>query len=336
MTGRKTIGIAALEATIARALVAAGTSATNAASVARALTLAEVDGEAGHGLSRVPSYAAQVRAGKVKGHASVAVRKVRPAALVVDAGHGFAFPAFDRVTAELPPLARETGIAAAAVVRSHHAGAMGLVVERIADEGCLALMFANTPSAMAAWGGKRGLLGTNPIAFSAPVPGGAPLIVDLALTEVARGKILAAAQKDEPIPAGWAMDEAGCPTNDAKAALKGTLLPAGGAKGAALALMVEVLAAAVTGSKLAFEATSFLDGAGAPPDVGQLILAIDAGAFAGSDAFAARVAALSAAILADGARLPGSRKGELRAAAQRDGVPVEARLLAEVEALANG
>ncbi|MEZ5851205.1 MAG: Ldh family oxidoreductase [Hyphomicrobiaceae bacterium] len=334
MSTRATIGAAALQDTIGRALVAAGTGTANAACVARALTLAEIDGEAGHGLSRVPSYTAQVRAGKVKGDAAVTARRPRPAALVVDAGYGFAYPAFDRVVSELPGLAREMGIAAAAVVRSHHAGALGLVVERLAEAGCLALMFANTPSAMAAWGGRRGLLGTNPVAFAAPVPGGAPVVVDLALTEVARGKILAAAQKGEAIPAGWAVDETGAPTTDAKAALQGTLLPAGGAKGAALALMVEVLAAAVTGSKLAFEATSFLDDKGGAPDVGQFIIAIDAGAFAGSEVFGARIGALAAAIVGDGARLPGARKAALRAQALRDGVGVDARLLAEVEALA--
>ena len=343
------IAIADLEAAMTRALVAAGTHAANAASVARALRAAEVDGQKGHGLSRVPGYAAQVRAGKVKGHAVPAVRRPKSGVLAVDAGNGFAFPAFDHVVAELPAMAKAAGIAAALVSHSHHAGALGGLVERLADAGLIAFMYASTPAAMAPWGGTRAVYGTNPLAFAAPRRGKPALLIDLALTEVARSKLVAAAQKGEPIPLGWAVDEHGNPTTDAKAALKGNLLPAGGAKGAALALMVEVLAAALTGSQFGFEASSFLDDKDGPPDVGQMIIGIDApglnpglnlglnqglnqGLTGGHDFFG-RLELLASYIEADGARLPGARRQGLRETARRDGVAVDARLLAEVQAL---
>jgi (2R)-3-sulfolactate dehydrogenase (NADP+) len=221
-------------------------------------------------------------------------------------------------------------------VRSHHAGVVGRHVERLADRGLVALAFANTPKAIAPIGGRQPVFGTNPIAFAAPQMGQPPLVIDLALSEVARGKILTAAQKGEPIPPTWALDEHGQPTADAAAALKGALLPIGGAKGAALALMVEVLAVALTGARFGFEASSFFDTQGGPPGVGQLLIAIDPGAFAGCEAFAERIAALAGTIAGDGARLPGSRRLALREKAARESVSVDAKLLAEARALAAG
>jgi (2R)-3-sulfolactate dehydrogenase (NADP+) len=332
-----TIAAAELEALIAAALVASRTSPANAGSVARALAQAEIDGQTGHGLARVPSYAAQAKAGKVDGHATPAARQTRPGSLMIDAANGFAYPAFDLAIARLPALAAAGGLAAAGIVRSHHAGVAGRHAERLAELGLLALVFANTPRAMAPWGGKALVFGTNPMAFAVPRPDAPPIVVDMALSQVARGKIVSAAQKGEAIPAGWAVDEHGEPTTDAAAALKGALLPVGGAKGSALAFMVEVLAAALTGARFGFEASSFLDADGSPPGVGQLLIAIDADAFAGADALTDRVAALAGMIESDGAaRLPGARRIALRAKAARDGVAVDAKLLAGVRALVGG
>src|SRR5262245_23850836 len=267
-----TISPGEMQALIATALVACNTSKANARSVARALVQAEIDGQAGHGLSRVPSYAAQAKSGKVDGHATPLVHQTRPGGLMIDVKGGFAYPAFDLAIARLPELARSSGIAAAGFTRSHHFGVAGRHVERLAEAGLVAMALGNTPKAMAPWGGSRPVFGTNPIAFAAPLPGPAPIVVDLALSQVARGKILTAAQKGEAIPAGWAVDKEGAPTTDAAAALKGALAPIGGAKGAALALMVEVLAVALTGARFGFEASSFFDAEGPPPGVGQLLV----------------------------------------------------------------
>jgi len=330
-----TIGTGELEALIAAALVASRTSEPNARSVARALTRAEIDGQKGHGLARVASYAAQARAGKVDGYAVPSVRQTRPGTLMIDAAHGFAFPAVELAIARLPTLAAQTGIAAAGFVRSHHFGVVGHHVERLADAGLIALAFANTPKAIAPWGGRRALFGTSPLAFAAPQRTAPPLVVDMALSQVARGKILTAAQRGEPVPADWAVDEEGRPTTDAKAALKGALQPIGGAKGAALAMVVELLAVALTGAHFGFEASSFFDAEGRSPGVGQLLLAVDPGAFAGREIFLDRMAGLTGMIEADvGARLPGSRRLALRAKAQREGVMVDVNLVAEARALA--
>jgi len=326
-----------LEALIARALRAARTAPANAASVARALTQAEIDGQKGHGLSRVPSYAAQARVGKVDGFATPAAAQLRLGTVMIDVKHGFVFPAVDLAVELLPRLALKTGIAAAGFVRSHHFGVVGRHVERLAEAGLVALAFANTPKAIAPWGGRRQLYGTNPIGFAAPRHGHPPIVIDLALSQVARGKILTAAQKGEPVPSSWATDADGKPTSDANAALRGALQPIGAAKGAALALMVEILAVGLTGATLSAAASSFFDTDGPPPAVGQLLIAIDPGALGGMEALTQRVGALAEAVEADGdARLPGSRRIGLRQQALTEGVLVDAKLWREVMAIADG
>src|SRR5205814_8784698 len=144
----------------------------------------DADGLKGHGLSRVPTYAAQAKVGKVDGHAVPLVRNPRPGLIAIDAAHGFAYPALDAAIEHLPDVVRGQGIAAAAIKRSHHCGVAGHPVERLAERGFLALMFANTPAAIAPWGGSQAVLGTNPIAFACPLPQRAPIIVDLSLSKV--------------------------------------------------------------------------------------------------------------------------------------------------------
>lgn len=320
------------ETLAAAALEANRVAPVNAESVARALVAAELTGQAGHGLRRVLSYAAQAKSGKVDGHAAPRAERVRPGALLVDAASGFAYPALDRACADLPAMVRDQGIAIAGIARSHHAGAVGQVVERLAGDGLVAMMFANSPAAMAPWGARRALFGTNPIAFACPLGGdAAPIVVDLSLSRVARGKLMAAAQKGEPIPEGWALDPEGRPTTDPAAGMAGTMAPLGDAKGTALALMVELLSAGLTGSNYAYEASSFFEGEGAPPHVGQSIIAIDPALFADGTA---RFAAMAAEIAgAEGARLPGRRRQELRARLEAEGISVDAALIAEIQAI---
>lgn len=317
----------------ARALAACGASPANAASTAAALVAADADGQAGHGLSRVPSYAAQLRAGKVDGAAVPAQTPTRAAAVRVDARGGLAYPALDLAVEALAPLAREAGVAAAGIFASHHIGQAGRTVERLADQGLVALVVSNTPQAMAFHGGARPMMGTNPLAFAAPLPGRAPLVVDLALSLVARSKIVAAQKAGTQIPPDWANDASGKPTTDPAAALAGALAPAGGAKGAALALMVEILCGALAGGQYGWEASSFLDDKGPSPAVGQVILALDPMAFAGPS-FLVRMGALAEAMLAeDGVRLPGDRRLAARAKAAAEGLATPAALHADILAL---
>lgn len=326
------VSLAEAEALAADALVRCGTAPAAAASVACALVGAEADGLKGHGLSRVAPYSAQVRAGKIAGDALPRLERPRPGLLAVDAAHGFAYPAIDLALDALPDLARQQGIAAAGIRRSHHCGAAGRPVEALAERGCVALLFANTPAAMAPWGGARAVFGTNPLAFACPLPGRAPIVVDLALSKVARANIVGAAKRGEAIPEGWALDAEGRPTTDAKAALGGTMVPLGDAKGTALALMVELLAAGLVGARFAGEASSFLDAEGDPPGTGQLILALDAAALSpdGPERFAALAASIEAQ---EGARLPGARRLALRRRAAAEGLDLPDGLLAEIRAL---
>lgn len=318
---------------IARALEANCVSRPNAACVAAALVAAEADGHKGQGFSRVLAYAAQARAGKVKGDVSPESELTAPAFLRIDAHNGFAFPAIEMAIEELVPLARQNGIAAAGITRSHHCGQLGAHVERLAVRGMVAMMVANSPKSMAPWGGRDPLFGTNPIAFAVPRDGVAPMVIDLSLSKVARGRIMAAEQRGEPIPAGWALDADGNKTTNAKAALAGTMVPAGGAKGAALALMVEVLAASLTGANYSYEASTFFDDIGPPPGTGQFFIAIDAGQVT-RNRFTGRFEMLAAAIEAqEGARLPGSRRLEARRAADRDGLPMSRALHARISEL---
>ncbi len=324
-----------LEARVTRVFEMAKTSAENAQAVAEALVQAEIDGQKGHGLSRVESYAAQARAGKVDGFATPALHSEHPSGFMIDAAHGFAYPAINLAIAHLPSAAKKNGVAAAGIRRSHHCGAIGRHVERLAEQGLVAFAFTNTPDAMAPWGGTKRLYGTNPIAFAAPQRDAAPVVIDLALSQVARGKILTASQKGEPIPEGWATDKQGRPTTDANEALAGTLLPIGGAKGAALAFMVEVLSVALTGANFAFEATSFFDDKGDPPGVGQFLIALDPAAFAGRETFLDRMALICGLIDDDpGTRLPGSRRLALREAARTKGVLVDQAMLDKLDAMA--
>jgi (2R)-3-sulfolactate dehydrogenase (NADP+) len=328
-----TLTLAEAEELVVRTLTRCRTDVDIAASVARALVAAEAEGQKGHGLSRVPSYAAQAKAGKVDGFAKPALTWTRPAAAVVDAKNGFAYPALDMALGALPEAVRKNGIVAAGIHHSHHCGVAGHPVEHLAKQGLVALLFANTPAAIAPWGGSTAAFGTNPIAFACPLPGQAPIVVDLSLSKVARGKILAAKQKGEAIPEGWALDADGKPTTDATAALSGTMLPLGDAKGTALALMVELLAAGVTGANYATEASSFLDAKGGPPGTGQLLIAIDPTAFGGDGALTHFGALAKTIADQPGARLPGARRLAMREQAAREGLAITDMLLADIEAV---
>jgi (2R)-3-sulfolactate dehydrogenase (NADP+) len=322
--------------TLARAaLAAAGASAEMAAATARALVAAEAAGQAGHGLSRVPQYAAFLRNGRADGAARPRIVNERGGAVLVDARHGLAYPALALAEAEAAWRARAHGVAFAGVTNSHHSGAMGLPVARLAERGLVALAFTNSPAAMPVPGGRRPLMGTNPVAAAFPRRGAAPLVVDMALTEVARGRIMLAAKEGRPIPEGWALDAEGRPTTDPQAALSGAMLAMGGTKGALLAMVVELLCCALTGAAFGFEADSFFADEGNRPRLGQAILAVDPGALGGADLFAARLEAFVAAMAAEeGVRLPGSRRAALAARAAAEGLEIPDALHARLEALA--
>jgi (2R)-3-sulfolactate dehydrogenase (NADP+) len=317
------------------ALRRAGASAEMAAATAQALVAAEAQGLASHGLSRAPQYAGHLKRGRVNGDAKPRVQQTKPAALLVDAEEGLAFPACALAVREAIRSARECGAAFACVTRSHHFGAAAYHLEAVAAAGMVGLAFGNSPAGMPAWGGKRALFGTNPIAAVFPRRDAPPLVIDLSLSEVARGKLMVAAKKGESIPLGWALDKNGNPTTDPKAGLEGMMMPAGGVKGAMLALVVELLCCALTGAAFGFEADSFFVEEGNRPRIGQAFMVIDPAALAGTDVFSERIETLVSAMLADpDVRLPGQRREKLANAAQDNGIEVPEALVKQLEELA--
>ena len=323
-----------LETLATQVLIKAGTAAPAATSVARALVRANVDGLHSHGLARLKAYSAQVAAGKVAGEAVPALETLGPSAARIDARDGFAFPAFDMAIDAMVGMTAETPVAGIAVTNSHHFGVAGHHVERLAERGIVGLVFGNSPAGIAPWGGSRPLFGTNPIAFGFPRVEASPVVVDLSLSKQARGKIKLAADEGRPIPEGWALDAAGNPTTDAQAAMSGSMLPLGDAKGAALVLAVELMAAAMTGAHFGYEASSFFDDQGGPPRVGQFLLGFRPGPLSGGS-YSERIEVLLQALVDQpGTRLPGARRIGNRKAAEKEGIDLPDDLILWAESAA--
>jgi (2R)-3-sulfolactate dehydrogenase (NADP+) len=308
------------------ALAKSGASEAMATSVARALVLAESQGQAGHGLSRVAQYSTHLKNGRANGQAVATVARKKGAAVAIDAQQGLAFPACDLAVQEGVRTAQELGVAFVGVFNSHHAGVMVDHLRPAAAAGMVALAFANSPSAMPAAGGKHAIFGTNPIAAIFPRKNNDPLMIDLSLSEVARGKVMVAAKEGKPIPMGWALDKDGNPTTDAKAALEGSMLPVGAAsstKGAMLALIVELLVTAVIGAQFGFEASSFFVDEGNQPKIGQAFLLIDPSALNGNNSYFDRMEVIVNEMLVDdGVRLAGARRLSLERKAHSAGITI--------------
>jgi (2R)-3-sulfolactate dehydrogenase (NADP+) len=329
------ITAADLERLMNAALVRAGATPAMARATASALVAADLEGTASHGASRIPQYCGHLRNGRAKGSAVPAVTRDSKAACVVDAKGGLAFEACQLAVGEAIRRAREYGVAFVAVTNSNHFGVAAHHLERVAVAGLVGIAMGNSPAAMPAWGGKRALFGTNPIAAVFPRREGRALSIDLSLSAVARGKIMVAARDGKPIPEGWALDAEGRPTTDAKAALAGSMLPAGGVKGAMLALTVELLVCALSGAAFGFESDSFFTEEGRPTRIGQAFIAIDPGALAGNDVYLERVETLVAAMAEEpGVRLPGARRFANAEKSANEGLAIPAELLARIRALA--
>ncbi|WP_395057922.1 Ldh family oxidoreductase [Polaromonas sp.] len=320
------------------ALRKAGAGEAMATSTARALVRAEAQGLASHGLSRVPQYATHLRNGRADGTVQAVIARHKGAALLVDAKRGLAFPACDLAISTAITTAQSLGVCFAGVTNSHHCGVLVDHLRAVADAGMVGLGFANSPAAMPAAGGKHPIFGTNPVAAVFPRRHAAPLMIDLSLSEVARGKVMLAAKEGRPIPLGWALDSQGQPTTDAEAALAGSMLPLGAVsspKGAMLALIVELLVTAVVGAQFGFEASSFFVDEGNAPRIGQAFVVIDPGALAGRDVYHERMETLVSEMLVDdGVRLAGARRVSLEQQAMLSGLTIADALKNQLDLLA--
>jgi (2R)-3-sulfolactate dehydrogenase (NADP+) len=315
-----------------RALVRSGANDTQARPMAASIREGEAEGIRNVALSYLPTYCLHVRCGKVDGQAVPTVHGAEGSVLKVDAGGGFCHPAFWAAIDSFEQLTKAQGIAVLMITRSNSAGVVGWFVDHLARRGLVSLAFANASPSQAGWGGRQPFFGTNPLGFGAPRAAGAPIVVDMATTATARVNVWHAMNDGHEIPDTWAMDADGRPTTDPAAGLAGSLTPLGGAKGYGLALMVEVLAAGLSGGDWSYETSSFGGDQGSPILVGQTFIAIDPERC--TPGFAERMQAMIEMLLTDdGVRLPGDRRHEFRAVAEQAGVEVPDDLIAEIDAI---
>lgn len=322
------IELAEIEAVTARALELHGASPTVAAEVARAVRVAEANGNRICGLYYVEAYCRQLQSGRVDGRAEPEVHHDSPGAVRVDAKHGFAQSAFAAGFDTAVAAARANGTCGYAIEHSHTCTSLGYFTEQLAAAGLVAIGSTNSSARVAPPGGDQRLLGTNPVAMAVPArDGGIAFQFDFATSAVALGTITMAAAARESIPTGWALDEHGEDTTDPTAALRGTMLSAAGYKGYGFGLMAEVLAAALTGSRASVDQHPHKAADGPPPDIGQFYLLIDPRSYSG-DRFWDAIELLAERVAAQpGARLPGARR------ATPDSVEVDDALWATTVAL---
>lgn len=312
------------------ALIRAGATPEQAAPVARSISAAEAEGTRSIGLGYLPWYCQHLTVGKIIGIAVPALSQPRPGAILVDAKGGFSHPAYEAGEAALTAAAKAQGIAILGVRDAYACGVLGYFTDRLARAGLVAMAFTNASSTMAPWGGKTPFFGTNPWAFGAPRDGD-PLVIDSSSSATAFVNLANAAAAGTPIPPHWALDPDGHPTTDPALALQGSIAPAGGHKGGALALMVEVLAAGLTGANWSFQASSLGDDLDGSPRLGQTFIAIDPAALA--PGFTDRLG-IMLGMMTDqpGVRLPGERRHENRKTHIKKGVTLSE---AEVDILTN-
>lgn len=321
---------------------AAGLTPDDAATLTDCLIHADLRGHASHGLTRIPIYVERLRAGAVKTRPAIKIDRPAPAFLLVDADNGPGPVVTMRALEAAIGTAREQGACVAVVAHSNHNGSGSYYVEKAVEAGCLAIAMTNAPPSMAIFGGREPAIGTNPITFGTPVGDGTPLLLDMATSVVARGKIVENAKRGETIPDGWALDREGRPTNDARAAEAGVVLPMAGAKGSALAIMVEVLCGVLSGGRFAKAMGNLYSDFETPQDVGHFFLLIDTTFAPGAGGFADRVAALAAELRStarasgfDEILMPGEREVRLTRDAASHGLSLPPNVTEELSHLAH-
>jgi len=296
---------------------------------------AERDGAESHGLFRIAGNLGSLDSGWVDGKAEFTIEDVAPGMLRADGRNGFTLPVLAAAHDALVAKARQNGIALLTVRKAHHFGAVWPDIEPFARDGFIALAMVNSMASVVPHGGHHKVFGTNPMGFAAPRAGKDPLVFDQASSAMANGDVQIAAREGRPLPPGTGVDRDGNPTTDPKAVLDGgALLPFGGYKGAAIAMMMEIMGAALAGSDFSFEIDWSAYPGAATPHGGQTYILIDPGRGA-SHAFTARMETLIAAMHAAGQeRLPGDRRYANRRENLAHGIPIDSERLAEIRRLA--
>jgi delta1-piperideine-2-carboxylate reductase len=330
------IPFAELQQLLAQIFLRHGTSQAVAEVLAHNCASAQRDGAHSHGVFRIAGYLSSLASGWVNGQALPVVSDSAPGYVSVDAAGGFAQPALAAARPLLVEKARRNGIALLAIHNSHHFAALWPDVEPFAEEGLVALSVVNSMTCVVPHGARQPLFGTNPIAFAAPRAGGAPVVFDMATSAIAHGDVQLAARANHELAPGTGVDRAGQPTNDPHAVLDGgALLTFGGYKGSALSMMVELLAAALTGGNFSFDFDWSQHPGAQTPWTGQLLIVIDPSKSSG-ESFASRCETLVQRMQGAGQqRLPGQQRQQQRALALQEGVSLSAAELSQLRTLAN-
>ena len=321
-----------LTAFTSRCLEKLGLEAADAQLVADTLVIANLRGVDSHGVVRLPHYATRLRNGTVKPRPRITVKHTGASTAQVEGDAGMGQLVALRAMEEAIALARSAGVGAVGARNSSHCGACAYFVEVAVRQGMIGLALTHTDPIMVPPGMKKIFLGSNPIAFGAPAAGGPPVIVDMSTTHAAWGKILVARQEGKPIPLDWAVDADGKPTSDASRAVG--LAPTGAHKGYALAMMVEILCAHLTGVPFGLHVTKMYGELDKPRNLGHFMLAIDPARFTDAREFAAQVTRLIEMIHAENAMAPGEPERITAEKRERDGIPLGESTIAELNALA--
>jgi len=317
-----------------------GVPEDEAAIIARVVVEADLRGIESHGILRLPAYIHRVQAGLMTPRMVLQPVRERGASALLDAQHGFGQVAGVRAMEDAIRRAREYGVGFVGVRNANHFGIAAYYAMMALPQRMIGVVCANAAPSMAAFGGTAAVLGSNPICAAVPTGGDVDIVLDMASSVVARGKIRLAAAEGHKIPLGWALDAEGHPTEDPQAALDGTLLPIGGPKGYGLALVVDILAGALTGSDFGTDIASVheLDH---QTSVGFTVQALDVAAFADWSDFERDMRSLTQHIV-ESPRAPGVERiylpGEIewlkKQQRLRTGIPVPHSLLAQLTELA--
>ena len=321
----------AADAFARRLLIAHGVPEADAAIVASCLVSADLRGVDTHGLTRLPGYLDRVRRGLINASPALEPKRVTPVAAALDGQNGFGFVTGTRAMQETIAIAREFGIGIVSVRRSTHFGMAASYVLQALDAGLIALVFSNASPAMPPWGARTALLGTNPFAAGAPAGRHPPFLLDMSPAVAARGKIRRAERRGESIPLGYALDAAGRPTTDPKAALGGVVLPIGGYKGSGLAMLMDIFGGVISGANFGGDVGDQYKTYDRPQDVGHFFLAMRPDLFVPEDEYRSRMDTLiervHAAPTAEGVDevlIPGEPELRYEAKRRRTGIPYSA------------
>jgi ureidoglycolate dehydrogenase (NAD+) len=338
----KTIREEELTALAVAALEGLGMLRKDAEDAARILVMGDLFGVHTHGVSRLESYAERIKGGGANARPQIRIERVAPTIARVDGDRGVGPLVGMRALDEAMAMARESGTGIVFARNSNHFGAIAPYSLIAAEAGFASIIGSNSTATIAPTGGREARVGNSPVAFGVPNPGGRPVILDMALSVVARAKIRDALKKGGSIPDTWATDKEGKATTDPKAALDGFLLPIGGYKGYGLALIVDLFAGLLSGASYLTHVTSWIDEPEAPQDLGHFFILIDTRNLGPSTWLAERVTdfvqILHSTPPADAAKpvlVPGEMEMDRLERHRRDGIPVDPELRAKLEAYAS-